>query len=183
MKAKDNVKYAMIEGNEVIQIFTKSDMPAWNESAIHAVEIPQNEAVEVGFFYDAVTNTFTPPSIEDLRDKKFSQLFYYFEREVQYLRGNKTIAEIESWEMQAQEAENYLQNAQANTPILDEIAQKRGIEKSQLARKVLENNRAYKASYGKLLAYQQALRKQIQNAQNAQELSAIIYESPLQNKE
>ena len=41
MLAKDNVKYAIVENGFVTMIFDSDMIKEWDESVIHAVEIPE----------------------------------------------------------------------------------------------------------------------------------------------
>ena len=53
MIAKDDTTYANIVGNKVVWIFTKNDMPEWNENDLHVVSIPKKllGKVKVGTEY------------------------------------------------------------------------------------------------------------------------------------
>lgn len=53
MIAKDDTTYANIVGNKVVWIFTKNDIPEWNENDLHVVSIPKKllGKVKVGTEY------------------------------------------------------------------------------------------------------------------------------------
>lgn len=178
MKALENIKYALLENNEVSYIFTKEDMPAWDEKTLFVVPLKENEHVELGYIYDSFTQSFVAPSLETYKEKKLEYIFMRFERELAFLRGDKTQAETNTWEAQLNEAQALLLDSNAYTPFLSHIAQERNMDKRELASKVIENNASFKEQYAKLLAYQQTIRKQIQNATTKEELDKIAYISP-----
>ena len=70
--------------------------------------------------------------------------------------------EIDSWDQQKIEAENYISDNTFPTPLLTEIANNRGIELSVLVDKVIANVNEYQKSYGEALGLKQKAFDEIQ---------------------
>ncbi|TLE09374.1 hypothetical protein [Helicobacter bilis] len=58
MIAKDDTTYANIVGNKVVWIFTKNDMPEWNENDLHVVSIPKKLINKVKIGTEYINNDF-----------------------------------------------------------------------------------------------------------------------------
>lgn len=100
MKAKEGVLYAMIQDDEVVQIFDNTQLREWDENAILAVEIPQGKEILVGQRYDTNTQSFVEKSLDDLKEDLKAQISFYFEREVSYMQRGVTQGEIATYESQ-----------------------------------------------------------------------------------
>lgn len=58
MIAKDDTTYANIVGNKVVWIFTKNDMPQWNEEDLNVVSIPKRLLGKVKVGTEYINNDF-----------------------------------------------------------------------------------------------------------------------------
>lgn len=179
MKAKEGVLYAMIQDDEVVQIFDSTQLREWDENAIFAVEIPQGKEILIGQRYDKKTQSFVEKSLDELKEDLKAQISFYFEREVSYMQAGITQGEIATYESQKREAQEYLADNNTPTPLLSEIAKKRGMSVANLAAKIIAKNEAYVSNLGKLLGYKQSLCKQVELAESKEALKGIIYKSPL----
>ena len=68
MKAQDNVTYAIIMNDKVVNIFTKETMSEWNENDIHVVEIPKKQVGKVAIGTEYKDNTFNILEYTDTKD-------------------------------------------------------------------------------------------------------------------
>lgn len=179
MKAKDGILYALIQDDEVIQIFDSTQLKEWDENSILAVEIPEGKEILIGQRYDKKTQSFVEKSLDELKEELKAQISFYFEREVSYMQAGITQGEIATYEAQKREAQEYLADNNTPTPLLSEIAKKRGMSVANLAAKIIAKNEAYVSNLGKLLGYKQSLCKQVEMAESREGLKSIIYKSPL----
>lgn len=182
MKAKDGVLYALIEKGEVIQIFDSEQLREWDENTLKVVELESGQIVELGTRYDDATQQFLAKPLQELKDEIISKINFFFDREVNYMRGDIPQNEATSFETQKREAESLIQNPNADTPLLKELARQRNEDINKLAQKILDKNALYNKRLAKLLGYKQALIKKVETAQNETALNEIKYISPL-NKE
>lgn len=179
MKAKENTLYALIEEGKVTHIFDSTQLKEWDENAILAVEIPKGKNVEIGTQYDKTTESFLNKSLQEQKIHMINRINFLFEREVSYMQGGITQSEITTYEAQKKEAQSLMENENAETPLLNELATQRNQDKKELAKKILEKNKIYTERLAKLLGYKQNLIKQVENTETENELLEIKYISPL----
>lgn len=82
-------------------------------------------------------------------------------------------AEIDSFYRQEAEAKAYKANPQANTPMLRQIAENRGIEFEELVEKVLEKAQQFANVIGSVIGIRQGFEDRILAAQTQEELEQI----------
>ena len=179
-KAKENTLYAIIINGEVSQIFNGNDMKEWDESSIHAVEIPKDkeDEIAIGTKFDTLTNTFKELSLEEAKANLLSLINFFFEREIGYLQGDVTQGEVDTWSEQLREAKEYNQNPKATLPLLTQIAKERNMDIKTLASKIITKNTEHNEKKGKLIGYRQKLEKEIQSVKDLESLKKIQYISP-----
>ncbi|OFN32945.1 hypothetical protein HMPREF2568_05620 [Neisseria sp. HMSC059F02] len=81
--------------------------------------------------------------------------------------------EVQSWPVQASEARAWSENNSAPTPVLDQIAQARGINPDKLKAAALKKTLAYESLCGTVAGKRQAIEKQIEAAKTLDELNTI----------
>ncbi len=182
MKAQDGVTYALIENQAVAMIFTKEDLPYWNEEDLEVVAVPNERlGVDIGVGSVYKDGEFSYPSMEKAKQ---DQLFYInnnFETDM-YLLGEETLPQEErlSWDTQYSEAKAYkASQSEADCPFLAELAKARGENLDDLVEKIITKNQTYKAQSAKLIGYRQSLAKALEEATTYDEIKAIKYISPL----
>lgn len=83
--------------------------------------------------------------------------------------------ERDTWPTQLKEAEAFLSDPQAPTPMLDAIAAGRGMDKSALVELVMGNANLFRAAAGAILGQQQALLDRAYNTQSVADLLSIAW--------
>ena len=63
--------------------------------------------------------------------------------------------ERESWSIQADEANSFIKDSNAITPLIDALSEARGISKLDLSTKIIENNNLFRSTCGTVLGNQQ----------------------------
>lgn len=87
--------------------------------------------------------------------------------------------EVQSWPVQASEARAWSENNSVPTPVLDQIAQARGINPDKLKAAALKKTLAYESLCGNVAGKRQAIEKQIDAAKTLDELNTIDTEISL----
>ena len=181
MKTKKDTQYAIIKDNKVFSIFNGNDIKEYDHKNIFVVEIPKDKDIQIGTKYDPLTQNFIHDDILTIRQKAMDYLNNITNIEISTLQKQFTMCllEIDTWDMQVKEALELQQKKKADTPILTNIANERGIEVSELAKKVLSKHQEYSQNLGKLLGYKQQLQKAIEQATTKEQILQINYISPL----
>lgn len=112
-------------------------------------------------------------NIEDTKISILKNLNSEYETRVQNLALGYSSFERESWPVQTAEATAYSADPLAPTPWLDAASAARGIDKAELAARVIAMDTAYRQIHGALTGHRQKLWDQIYAAQTADELTAI----------
>lgn len=102
--------------------------------------------------------------LDDVYDKRVSQI---------NLAASK-LEEI-SWPQQRAEAEAYILDSNAPTPLLSSLAQSRGITTQEMVTKVLNAITAYNQQIATLLAKKQLVESEIKTCTNIAELNILIH--------
>lgn len=91
------------------------------------------------------------------RNKKLSAAIReHYSIAMQLVAAPYSAAERETWFSQIQEADAWLADPTAATPLITSLAQSRGISLSELVTKIKENDNIFRATIGSLLGQQQA---------------------------
>jgi hypothetical protein len=81
--------------------------------------------------------------------------------------------EVQSWSLQSKEARAWAEDKNAETPILDKIADVRGISPIKLKEKVFEKQESYNAMLAAVIGQRQSLQNRIESAQTIEDLEVI----------
>lgn len=100
-------------------------------------------------------------TVADVRTRSLNRLAIAFETASAALLGADPPTATATWPIQQAEAEAFRSDANASTPLLDGLAQARGLDKAELVARVLKKAALFKAASGVLLGQQQALRDRI----------------------
>ena len=103
----------------------------------------------------------------------FAALANQYDTRVQALAAGYSQYERESWPVQTAEAMAYTADPQAVTPWLDAASAARGIDKAELATRVIAMDTAYRQIHGALTGHRQKLWDQIAAAQVPDDIAAI----------
>ena len=99
---------------------------------------------------------FPEPTSEQLREVAAKKIRQQYAQMIEDIVKPYTKTEQLTWDMQVKEADTYLNNNQANTPLLSALAENRGITIQTLVVLVKENDNAFRLAIGTLLGKQQA---------------------------
>lgn len=103
----------------------------------------------------------------------FAALANQYDTRVQALAAGYSQYERESWPVQTAEATAYATDPQTATPWLDAASAARGIDKAELAVRVIAMDTAYRQIHGALTGHRQKLWEQINAAQTTDDIGSI----------
>lgn len=182
MKAKDGKTYAIINDGKVTKIFDKNEIEEWNEETLFVVEVKPEDYgwLQIDDKYDYEKKRFIPPTLEEA---KYQQEYYInnrFDNELSEFKSSFISPdELDTYQMQADEAKKYMESGNPeDAHYLSILAEQRGESLDDLVLKVIEKNKAYNEKLFTLMGYKQKLMKQLESAQDLEEVAKIEYISP-----
>ena len=98
-----------------------------------------------------------PPTLEETRTATVAAINAAYEQAMTAIRAEEPPSALLTYSEQRTEAEGWMSDSDTPTPMLDTLAGTRGIEKTELVRRVLVKSALYKPVSGLLLGQQQRL--------------------------
>ena len=112
-------------------------------------------------------------SLDEAKRRKRLQINNAADRALDSITRQYPRTEIDSWPIQASEAEAWQADNSAGTPLLDAIVNTRDVEKSTLVDRILANSTAFKQASGNVFGKRQAMDTEVDNATTLEEVDAI----------
>ena len=106
--------------------------------------------------YELYPDTFPEPTHEQLLDVESKNIRQKYAQLMDNIVKPYTKTEQLTWDTQVKEADAYLLNNQAVTPMISALAENRGVALSDLVAWIKENEALYRVAVGTLLGQQQA---------------------------
>lgn len=161
------MRYVRIENNIVVEIGEFDSI----ENRFHPSLIwIQSDTANIGDVYS--NNQFAKPSISitivQIKEAKLTEINNACNQQIEAIKATYPENEVSSWDKQEREAIALLTDATASTPLIDSIAQARGVDRVTLAGKIIEKSKAFAQVSGSLIGKRQALEDQL----NAIDLTA-----------
>ena len=156
--------YALIESNvvkHVLRVPPENIFPA--QTAALYMACPED--VDVGWtFADGVFSQ--PPRISPqlTADQLRAALNAEYERRMQAIAAGYPPSERESWPVQTEEAKTLLADPTAPTPWIDAAASARGLDRIELAQRIVAKDAQYRVISGTLSGVRQRIEDQIDAA-------------------
>jgi hypothetical protein len=97
------------------------------------------------------------PSLNELKAARLVGISNACEQEIAALQAGYPASEVLSWAKQEAEARSYVTDPSAATPLLDALAEARGIDKAELSRRVILKADAFAQYSGATIGKRQAL--------------------------
>jgi len=107
-------------------------------------------------FHEKYPDIYPPLTPEEARDLGQRNIRARYAKMMEEVVKPYHQAERETWFTQLAEAEAWMANNNASTPMLSAMAQARGISLPAMVTKVLENNALFRQAVGQILGAQQA---------------------------
>ena len=138
---------------------------------------------ETGFtpFYEnniwVLKPTVVPPALTlaDLKTAKKAEISANFEQTIQQITAGYPPNEIASWSKQEQEARAFTAVALAPTPLIDALANTRGVPKATLAARIIAKADLFAGISGQLIGKRQGLEDSVEAATSKTALAAIAW--------
>ncbi len=112
------------------------------------------------------------PDLATVKQQAQAELVHIFEQKAEAIAGKYPWFERDTWQDQEAEALAYLADPNAPTPLLTGIATQRGITVAELAQRVIDNARAWRAVAPDLCGQRQAASDQIEAAETEEQVAA-----------
>ena len=156
--------YALIESNvvkHVLRVPPENIFPAQTA----ALYVPCPLDVEVGWTF--ADGEFAPPEPQPAQvtaDQLRTALTAEYERRMQAIAAGYPPSERESWPVQTSEAYALLADPQASTPWIDAASSVRGLDRLELAQRIVAKDAQYRVYSGTLSGVRQRIEDQIDAA-------------------
>ena len=151
--------YARIEGGVVVELFqTDGDITEMFHPDIVWMDVSSGAGVAEG--WRLVGDQFLPPSrpsVDALKTRQIVDINATCETAIAAIQAGYPASEVLSWPKQEAEARSYAADPGAATPILDALAEARGIDKAELARRVILKADAFAQYSGAVIGKRQGL--------------------------
>lgn len=143
---------------------------------------PDHTTVEVDSLTELIdatwSRTIPPKTIAELKLEKLLEVNAEFNQSMLPIVNGVPDFERESWKKQEEEARTYQANNAATTPLLDSLAETRGIAKTELVTRIITKADLFATVSGQLIGKRQKLEDQINalpaNA-TAADVAAIVW--------
>ena len=142
----------------------------WNGMSGHieydeAANVPLKSIADFQQFVDAWTaatpQTPAPPAPAEMKAAALDRINAAYQAAVSAMTTDYPKNEVESWPKQEAEARAWLSDPRAETPWMDGAAAGRGINKAQMAAKIIDSANRFAPRHGALTGKRQKLRDQI----------------------
>ena len=115
------------------------------------------------------------PTLAELKTAKKAELSRNFEQTIQQITAGYPPNEIASWSKQEQEARAFTAVALAPTPLIDALANTRGVPKATLAARIIAKADLFAGISGQLIGKRQGLEDSVEAATSKTALAAIVW--------
>ncbi|WP_051609507.1 hypothetical protein [Fodinicurvata fenggangensis] len=112
---------------------------------------------------------------EQVRTMKLAQIRAACDRACAGLKAPYSATEMQTWERQERQARAFIDDSNADTPLLDELATKRGLSRQEMADKIIAKANAFETAAAEAIGTQQALEDQVDAATTVAEIEGITW--------
>ena len=111
--------------------------------------------------------------VETVKVKKLEEVINLADKELESITGAYPHSEQLSWGKQESEARLWLADNTADTPLLDSMAQSRGVTKQEAVNRVLAKAVAFAQLSGAVFGHRQKLTEQVESTTTIEEVEAV----------
>ena len=146
--------FARIENGRVAERLNADELPPFHPS-LHWEKCPAE--TQIGWEYDGAV--FSAPVVElsAVIAGKLHAINTACENAIAAIQAGCPVSEVLSWPKQEAEARSYVADPGAATPLIDALAEARGINKAELARRVILKADAFAQYLGTVIGKRQGL--------------------------
>lgn len=130
--------------------------------------------VDCGDYYEV--QAVTPKTVEELKITKLSEINVKYDAAASSLVATYPQTELLTFDKQEAEARAWLADSSAETPLVDALAEGRGMDKAELVRRIIAKADAFALSTGYLTGQRQRYEDLLDAATTAEEVEAIVPE-------
>lgn len=114
------------------------------------------------------------PTLEELRASKLSEINSAYDKTMSSVVATYPDMEVLTFDKQEQEARAWLVDNSASTPLIDALAQGRGIDKAELVQRIIAKADAFALATGYLTGQRQRYEDTLKAAKTIEAVEAII---------
>lgn len=117
-----------------------------------------------------------PPSLEEVKAARLAEVNAAYDEAVSALVDTYPDAELLTFDKQEAEARAWLADISARTPLINALAEGRGMDKAELVRRIIAKAEAFATTTGYLTGQRQRFEDLIDAATTAEEVESIVPE-------
>ena len=118
-----------------------------------------------------------PPALtlDEAKQVKLAEINAVCDAEIGAIKATYPDTEVMSWDKQEREARALVLDATADTPLIDAIASARGIDRVELANRIIAHADQFATASGASLGKRQKLKDEINAANSVKQVVAIVW--------
>ena len=116
-----------------------------------------------------------PLTLDEAKRVKLAEINAACDAEIGAIKATYPDTEVMSWDKQGMEARALVLDATADTPLIDAIASARGIDRVELANRIIAHADQFATASGASLGKRQKLKDEINAANSVKQVVAIVW--------
>lgn len=116
-----------------------------------------------------------PLTLDEVKAAKLAEINAECDAEIGAIKATYPDTEVMSWDKQEMEARALLADAAAVTPLIDAIASARGLDRVELANRIIANADQFAVASGASIGKRQKLEDQINAAATVEQVAEIVW--------
>ena len=116
-----------------------------------------------------------PLTLDEAKVAKLAEINAACDAEIGAIKATYPDTEVMTWDKQEREARALLADAAAVTPLIDAIASARGLDRVELANRIIANADQFATASGALLGKRLKLKDEINAATKVKQVEAIVW--------
>lgn len=118
-----------------------------------------------------------PLTLDEAKAAKLTEINAACDAEIEAIKVSYPDTEVMTWDKQEGEARALVLDATADTPLIDSIASARGLDRVELANRIIANADQFATASGASLGKRQALKDEINAATTVEQVAEIVWQA------
>ena len=116
-----------------------------------------------------------PLTLDEAKAAKLTEINAACDAEIEAIKVSYPNTEVMTWDKQEQEARALVLDATTATPLIDSIASARGLDRVELANRIIANADQFATASGVFLGKRQKLKDEINAATTVEQVAEIVW--------
>lgn len=117
----------------------------------------------------------TPSTLDEVKAAKLAEINAACDAEIGAIKATYPDTEVMTWDKQEKEARALVLDATATTPLIDSIASARGLDRVELANRIIVKADQFAVASGASIGKRQKLEDQINAATTVEQVAVIVW--------